>query len=62
MDDLRVSAATEQGLQNLSPRDKQELQQFVTNETQKAQIQSSMYQCLSCVESKADFECQLSIN
>lgn len=42
MDQLQISPETQQGLQNLSPRDKQELNQFVVGETQKAQIQSSM--------------------
>lgn len=42
MDQLQISAETQQGLQNLSPKDKQELNQFVVGETQKAQIQSSM--------------------
>lgn len=41
MDQLQISAETQQGLQNLSAKDKQELNQFVVGETQKAQIQSS---------------------
>jgi hypothetical protein len=42
MDQLQISPETQQGLQNLSAKDKQELNQFVVGETQKAQIQSSM--------------------
>jgi hypothetical protein len=41
MDQLQISPETQQGLQNLSAKDKQELNQFVVGETQKAQIQSS---------------------
>lgn len=44
MDQLNVSPETAQSLQNMSAKDKQELNQFVMNEGQKAQIQSSM-QC-----------------
>ena len=42
MDQLQISAETQQGLQNLSAKEKQELNQFIVGETQKAQIQSSM--------------------
>lgn len=41
MDQLSISPETSQGLQNLSNKDKQELNQFVMAETQKAQIQGS---------------------
>lgn len=41
MDQLQISPEVQQGLQNLSAKDKQELNQFVVGETQKAQIQSS---------------------
>lgn len=41
MDQLQISPETQQGLQNLSAKDKQELNQFVIGETQKAQLQSS---------------------
>ncbi|KAM0719400.1 hypothetical protein Q7P37_005305 [Cladosporium fusiforme] len=44
MDQLQISPETQQGLQNLSAKDKQELNQFVVGETQKAQIQSSACQ------------------
>ena len=42
MDQLNISPETAQGLQNLSAQDKQQLNQFVVNESQKAQIQQSM--------------------
>jgi len=42
MDQLQISPEVQQGLQNLNAKDKQELNQFVVGETQKAQIQSSM--------------------
>lgn len=42
MDQLQISPETQQGLQNLSAKDKQELNQFIVGETQKAQVQSSM--------------------
>lgn len=41
MEQLQISPETSQGLQNLSAKDKQELNQFVMNESQKAQIQGS---------------------
>lgn len=41
MDQLQISPETQQGLQNLSAKDKQELNQFIVGETQKAQVQSS---------------------
>ncbi|KAL1582796.1 hypothetical protein WHR41_08325 [Cladosporium halotolerans] len=44
MDQLQISAETQQGLQNLSAKDKQELNQFVVGETQKAQIQSTIHE------------------
>ena len=43
MDQLNISPETAQGLQNLSAQDKQQLNQFVVNESQKAQIQQSRY-------------------
>ncbi|KAK4501217.1 hypothetical protein PRZ48_007024 [Zasmidium cellare] len=43
MDQLNISPETAQGLQNLSAKDKQELNQFVQNEAQKAQIQSAVH-------------------
>jgi len=43
MDQLQISPETQQGLQNLSAKDKQELNQFIVGETQKAQVQSSMF-------------------
>lgn len=43
MDQLQISPETSQGLQNLSAKDKQELNQFVMAESQKAQIQGSMF-------------------
>jgi import inner membrane translocase subunit TIM8 len=50
MDDLNVSAETAEGLKNLSVKDRQELQHFVQQEGQKAQIQScmSIAMCLGC--------------
>ncbi|KAM0699879.1 hypothetical protein Q7P36_000090 [Cladosporium allicinum] len=44
MDQLQISPETQQGLQNLSAKDKQELNQFVVGETQKAQIQSTIHE------------------
>lgn len=41
MDQMNISPETGAALQNLSAKDKQELNQFVVNETQKAQIQQS---------------------
>ena len=41
MDAQQISPETQAALQNLSAKDKQELNQFVMGETQKAQIQSS---------------------
>jgi hypothetical protein len=41
MDQLQISPEVQQGLQNLSAKDKQELNQFIVGETQKAQVQSS---------------------
>lgn len=52
MDQLQISPETQQGLQNLSAKDKQELNQFVIGETQKAQLQSStrvFFPSLSCL-------------
>jgi hypothetical protein len=43
MDQLQISPEVQQGLQNLSAKDKQELNQFIVGETQKAQVQSSMF-------------------
>ncbi|KAF2718361.1 hypothetical protein K431DRAFT_275009 [Polychaeton citri CBS 116435] len=43
MDQLNISQETAEGLKNLSPRDRQELNQFIVNETQKAQIQSTVH-------------------
>ena len=42
MDQLNIGPETAQALGNMSAKDKQELNQFVVNETQKAQIQQSM--------------------
>ena len=41
MDSLSVNTEIADGLKNMSARDKQELNQFVVGEQQKAQIQSS---------------------
>lgn len=43
MDQLSVSPETADGLKNLSAADRQELNQFVQNETQKAQIQGTVH-------------------
>jgi hypothetical protein len=43
MDQLSVSPETSAALSNLSAKDKQELNQFVVNESQKANIQQSMF-------------------
>jgi import inner membrane translocase subunit TIM8 len=43
MDQLQISPEIQQGLQNLSAKDKQELNQFIVGETQKAQVQSSTF-------------------
>lgn len=43
MDQLNISPETAQGLQNLSAKDKQELNQFVANEGQRAQVQGGIY-------------------
>jgi import inner membrane translocase subunit TIM8 len=48
MDQLQISPETQQGLQNLSAKDKQELNQFIVGETQKAQVQSSMSRPYPC--------------
>lgn len=42
MDQLNISPETAQGLQNLSAKDKQELNQFIVNEGQRAQVQSGI--------------------
>ena len=42
MDQLSIGPDTQQALQSLSDRDKQELNQFIVGESQKAQIQSSI--------------------
>ncbi|EGP84934.1 unnamed protein product [Zymoseptoria tritici ST99CH_1A5] len=57
MDELNLSAEAAEGLKNLSVRDRQELQQFVAQETQKAQIQSAVHmltdKCFKkCITSK----------
>lgn len=39
MDQLADNSALQAGLEKLNAKDKQELQQFVVNESQKAQIQ-----------------------
>ncbi|KAM0705312.1 hypothetical protein Q7P35_008102 [Cladosporium inversicolor] len=44
MDQLQISPETQQGLQNLSAKDKQELNQFIVGETQKAQVQSTIHE------------------
>jgi hypothetical protein len=49
MDQLQISPETQQGLQNLSAKDKQELNQFIVGETQKAQVQSSMSRPHHCM-------------
>ncbi|KAF2773514.1 hypothetical protein EJ03DRAFT_323468 [Teratosphaeria nubilosa] len=43
MDNLNISPETAQSLQNMSAKDKQELNQFIVNESQKAQIQSTVH-------------------
>lgn len=43
MDQMNISPETSQALQNLSARDKQDLNQFIVNETQKAQIQQTIH-------------------
>lgn len=43
MDSLQVSDQVADGLRNMSDKDKVELQQFVNNETQKAQIQQTVH-------------------
>jgi len=43
MDNLNVSSETIQSLNSLSAKDKQELNQFVVNEQQKAQIQGTVH-------------------
>lgn len=43
MDQLNISPETAQGLQNLSAKDKQELNQFIVNEGQRAQVQGGIY-------------------
>lgn len=42
MDQIQISQQAQQGLQNMSPQEKQELNQFIMGESQKQQIQSSM--------------------
>jgi len=43
MDQLSVSPETAESLKSLSPKDKQELNQFIINEGQKAQIQQAVH-------------------
>jgi hypothetical protein len=43
MDSSQISPETSAALQNLSAKDTQELNQFVLGESQKAQIQNSMF-------------------
>ncbi|KAK5119956.1 hypothetical protein LTR85_007032 [Meristemomyces frigidus] len=43
MDQLSVSPDTAESLKNLSQKDKQELNQFILNEGQKAQIQATVH-------------------
>nr|POE68485.1 mitochondrial import inner membrane translocase subunit tim8 [Quercus suber] len=43
MDGLNISPETGAALQNMSAKDKQELNQFIVNESQKAQIQSTIH-------------------
>ncbi|CZT21674.1 related to mitochondrial import inner membrane translocase subunit TIM8 [Ramularia collo-cygni] len=43
MDQLNVSPETAQSLQSMSAKDKQDLNQFIQNESQKAQIQSTIH-------------------
>ncbi|KAK4540953.1 hypothetical protein LTR36_008461 [Oleoguttula mirabilis] len=43
MDQLSVSPETAESLKNLSQKDKQELNQFIQNEGQKAQIQATVH-------------------
>ncbi|KAH9828290.1 mitochondrial import inner membrane translocase subunit TIM8 [Teratosphaeria destructans] len=57
MDSLNISPETAQSLQNMSAKDKQELNQFIVNESQKAQIQSTVHSLTDtcfrkCVTSK----------
>ena len=43
MDNLNISPENASALQNLSAKDKSDLNQFVMQETQKAQIQQSVH-------------------
>ncbi|KXS96732.1 hypothetical protein AC578_9025 [Pseudocercospora eumusae] len=43
MDQLNIGPETAQALGNMSAKDKQELNQFVVNESQKAQIQQTIH-------------------
>jgi len=43
MDQLNVSPETADSLKSLSEKDKQELNQFIINESQKAQIQQTVH-------------------
>ena len=54
MEQVSVSQDIQQGFEKLSAKDKQELNQFVTNETQKAQIQGGVFRCPSWWPSFAD--------
>ena len=52
MDQLNVSPETAESLKNLSQKDKQELNQFIQGETQKAQIQGAVHSLTDkCVQS-----------
>lgn len=52
MDQLNVSPETADSLKGLSEKDKQELNQFIINESQKAQIQQTVHSLTdTCVTS-----------
>ncbi|CAK4030988.1 related to mitochondrial import inner membrane translocase subunit TIM8 [Lecanosticta acicola] len=57
MDQLSISPEAADGLKNLSPADRNELNQFVQNESQRAQIQGTVHSLTDtcfrkCVTSK----------
>ncbi|GAB7360210.1 hypothetical protein MBLNU230_g7971t1 [Neophaeotheca triangularis] len=43
MDQLNMDPQAQEGLKNMSQKDKQELNQFIINESQKSQIQSTVH-------------------
>lgn len=54
MDQFNINPDQAEGLQNMSAKDRQDLNQFVMNETQKAQIQASKFSSFQDLSSNAN--------